>query len=143
MSDIDCYVALLEVANDWYDLGQQEDDPTEDDWNVVHDALADAVDAVREFEASEGTWVRDDSWGGSRVAVVEVLDAASAWYDLSFSEEEPDSPESDAVLDRLGASIEALRVAEEQRDVAELRGVNVEELSAKELELPKELALDE
>jgi hypothetical protein len=60
--------------------------------------------------------------------MVEVLDAADAWYTLSYRDDGPEDDEADAVLDRLGAATRALRVAEGERDAEILRGEHGEVL---------------
>lgn len=121
MDDSDYYVDVIEAVNAWYDLVEQDEEPTEGKWSSVFETIADAVEALREFEMSQGTSVRDAPWGGTRVPMVEVLDAAAA-YTLAFEADELNDAEADATLDRLGAAVEALRVAEAELDAAMLRG---------------------
>ncbi len=111
MAPDDYYVAVLEAADHWLALIDQDDEPTDDDWNAAHDALADAVEAVRAFEISEGTALRAEPWGGRRAATFEVIDAADAWLTLSELDDAAEA-DLDAVHDRLGDAVRALQSAE-------------------------------
>lgn len=107
----DYYVDVLDAAESWYQLVEQVDEPTIEEWGVVVDALDSAVEALREFEAVAGTDVRDKPWGGTRAEVVAVIDGADAWYTANEADDLTDA-ELDAVFDRLGEAVQALRVAE-------------------------------
>jgi hypothetical protein len=107
----DYYVDVLESAEAWYELVEQVDEPTTAEWDSAHDTLGDAVGALREFEATAGTGARDESWGGTRAQVVAVVDAADAWC-TAHEADEFDEAAADAVFDRLGDAVQALRVVE-------------------------------
>jgi hypothetical protein len=76
----DYYVDVLEAADAWYELVAQDLEPTATEWGSAHDTLGSAVEALREFEATAGTDVRDEPWGGTRAEMVAVIEAADAWY---------------------------------------------------------------
>lgn len=114
MSPDDYYVEVLEAADVWFDLVHQEEDATDAEWDSVLSDLGDAVEALREYEASEGTSIRDEPWGNQRDATFGVIDAADAWQTLSDQEDEPAPDVVDAVFDRLGEAVLALRTAHDQ-----------------------------
>lgn len=107
----DYYVEVLEAADAWYELIERVDEPAAAEWDSAHDTLEGAVEALREFEASAGTGGRDESWGGTRAEMVAVIEAADAWYNANEADD-PDEAAVDAVLDRLGDAVQALRLVE-------------------------------
>lgn len=107
----DYYVDVLEAADAWYDLIERVDEPAAAEWDFAHAALDAAVEALREFEAGAGTGARDETWGGTRTEVLAVVDAAGAWYTANEADD-PDEAAADAVLDRLGDAVQALRLVE-------------------------------
>ncbi len=115
MAADDYYVDVLDAADIWYALTEQDGEPTDAEWNSAHEKLGDAVEALRTYEASAGTSLRDESWGGLRAATFALIDAADAWYALSLEDDDPAQGDWDAVLDRLGEAVQTLRVAEDRR----------------------------
>ena len=112
MTPDDYYVDVLDAAEAWLDLVEQDAEPTVGEWDAAHERLGDAVEALRELEHSAHESLREASWGGRRLETIEVIDAADAWYSISTQDEEPPQAEQDASLDRLGAAVQALRHAE-------------------------------
>ena len=115
MDPDDYYVHVLDAADAWYDLVEQEEEPSTADWDAAHDALALAVEAMQEYEALHGKGRRAEPWGGLQVSTFAVIAAAEAWCE-SAAEEEPVVPDDeDPVLEQLGSAIAELRVAEAAR----------------------------
>lgn len=105
----DYYVDVLEAADGWFELVVRDEEPTSEDWGDAHAVLAEALEALRGYEAAEGTRLRHEAWGGLRNETFEVIDAADAWYEVALLEPEPPMALQNAVVDRLGAAVKALR----------------------------------
>jgi hypothetical protein len=123
MDETDYYVELLEAADAWQWVSDQDEEPTDEEIDAGDDRLAEAGEALREFEASNGTGLREEPWGGTSAAMVEVIEAANAWYEIAVPDEvDADQDEMDAIYDRLGDAVRAMRTATAERDAATLRG---------------------